>query len=103
MQISFEISALVAASGLKKFHVLPRGFNAQGIEIIGCQEGDSDLVKFSWGVYGQKRNKHTRDSLSNVLVADLKTKGKADQLANLLNGDSLKVLVSQPRGQREHQ
>jgi hypothetical protein len=103
MQISFDISALVAASGLKKFYVLPRGFNVQGIEIIGCQEGDSDLVEFSWGVYGQKGTKHTRDSLSDVLVADLRTKDKADQLANLLNGGSLKVLVSQPRSKREHQ
>lgn len=99
MQISFDISALVAASGLKNFYVLPRGFNAQNIEIIGCQENDGDLVKFSWGVYGQKGNKCKQDPLSDVLVADLRTRDKADKLAHLLNGGSLKVLVRQPRGQ----
>jgi hypothetical protein len=97
MQISFDISALVAASGLKNFYVLSRGFNAQNIEIIGCQESDSDLVKFSWGVYGQKGNKRAQDPLRDVLVADLRTKGKADQLAKLLTGGSLKVLVNQPK------
>ena len=97
MQISFDISALVAASGLKKFYVLSRGFNAQGIEILGCQKGDSDLVKFSWGVYGQKGNKNSRNSLSDVLIADFRIKSKAEHLANLLNGDSLKVLVSAQR------
>lgn len=67
MQISFDSSAHVAASGLKNFYVLPRGFNAQGIEIIGCQEGDSDLVKFLWGVYvsSQKNGVTRNDNLIN--------------------------------------
>lgn len=98
MQISFDISALVAASGLKNFYVVSRGFNTHGIEIIGCKESDGDLVKFSWGVYGQKGNKRVQDALRDVLVADLTTKGKADELANLLNGGSLKVLVHRPKG-----
>lgn len=99
MQISFDISALVAASGLKNFYVLSRVFNAQNIKIIDCRESDSDLVKFSWGVYDQKGNKRTQDPLSDVQVAYLRTKGKADQLSNLLNRGSLKVLVSRPKGQ----
>lgn len=99
MQISFDISALVAASGLKNFYVLSRGFNAQNIKIIDYRERDSDLVRFSWGVYGQQGNKRTQDPLSDVQVAYLRTKGKADQLANLLKRGSLKVLVSRPKGQ----
>lgn len=95
-KVSFDIAMLVAATGLKHFYVCSIGITKNQVQILGCREDEPDLVSFTWAVYGQKTKGRLRP-LDDVLVAELKTRVKAERLAALLNGGApnTKVILAE--------